>query len=108
MDCGVYRREALERASRNATDLLEREHTSLHVRRRANEYFLSNVRAPAELTWPELGLTLDTEADLRLLNRVVESLADTPFPTCLEMITLVRSHPLLAGINSHVVRKGDE
>ena len=107
MDCGVYRHEALNRASRNATDPLEREHTSLHVRRRPDQFAISNVRAPAELVWPELGLTLDTDEDLRFLNSVVTSLADSPFPSCLEMIALLRAHPELLEINSHVHRRGD-
>lgn len=107
MDCAVVRQEALIRSALDAKDSLEREHTSLHIRRRPHRYSQQNVHAPNDLYWPELGLTLDTEQDLELLNQVAAAFDADYIPSCAELIQLLRERPDLVTINAQVVRKGD-
>jgi len=107
MDCAVVKRAALLRSATDAIDPLEREHTSLHIRRRPDTYSQHNVHAPEDLFWPELGLTLDTAEDLELLDRMFTELGPDRLFSCAEMVTLLRERPELLAINTQVVRKGD-
>jgi spore coat polysaccharide biosynthesis protein SpsF len=107
MDCSVVRKTALLQSAIDAVDPLEREHTSLHIRRNPNIYSQHNVHAPPDLYWPELGLTLDTLEDHTLIESVFNELGPDRLFSCSEMVALLRIKPELLQINSHVVRKGD-
>ena len=59
-----------------------------------------------ELSWPELGLTLDTPDDLRVISHVFEALY--PLDPCFDLVKvleLFHTDPSLVEINAHVHRK---
>ena len=107
MDCAVVRKGAFLQSAIDAVDPLEREHTSLHIRRNPNVYSQHNVHAPPDLYWPELGLTLDTVEDRALIESIFDELGPDRLFSCTEMVGLFRAKPELLKLNAHVVRKGD-
>jgi spore coat polysaccharide biosynthesis protein SpsF len=109
MDTQVFRIETLKRSAAMTDDKLEHEHVTLHIRRHPEIFHKIHLIAPPKLWWPELGLTLDEEADYILLSEIIESLSpkDNLFG-CYEVINFLQSHPELLKINQSVKRKGDK
>jgi len=108
MDTQVFRLATLQRSAALTADPLDREHVSLHMRRNPQLFRHINVVAPPALHWPELGLTLDEEADYQLLRRIIETLAPRdPTFGCRAAIELLRANPQWVDINRGVTRKGD-
>ena len=107
MDCGVISLKALQRAESLAEDPLEREHTSLYIRRHPSLFTTANLLAPPNLTWPDLGLTLDTIEDLKFLNQIFHDLKSVDNFSCLDILELLESKPELLEINAQVARRGD-
>lgn len=107
MDCGIVTLEALIRAENEAKDLLEREHTSLYIRRHPELFSTINLYAPKNLNWPELGLTLDTIDDLKLLNEICLNFPKKYIFSCTDILNFLRKNPDFLKLNSQVTRKGD-
>jgi len=108
MDTQVFRLETLKRSAAMTNDPLDREHVSLHIRNHPEIFPRVNLVAPPSLGWPELGLTLDEEADYRLLSQIIETLGpDDPLFGCQDVIRLLKKNPDWVDINRGVVRKGD-
>lgn len=108
MDTQVFRLETLKRSAAMTNEPLDREHVTLHIRNHKELFTRVHLIAPPSLRWPELGLTLDEQADYRLLTRIIETLApDNPLFGCHDVIQLLKTTPDLVDINRAVVRKGD-
>ena len=108
MDTQVFRLETLKRSFAMTSHPLDREHVTRHIRLHPELFSQVHLVAPPDLYWPELGLTLDEEADYRLLSRIIETLAPVnPRFGCHEVLALLRKHPEWVEINQAVVRKGD-
>lgn len=108
MDTQVFHLETLKRSAAMTSDLLDREHVTLHIRSHPEIFRQVQLVAPPSLWWPELGLTLDEEADYRLLRQIIETLAPVnPLFGCHEVLGLLREHPEWVEINQAVLRKGD-
>jgi len=107
MDCGIVKNSVLQEASSKANDPLEREHTSLFIRRNPVRYKLVNLFAPTELAQPNLGITLDTQEDLEFLTLIASHFGSEELFSCKQIIDLLNSKPYLRQINNKVQRKGD-
>lgn len=108
MDTQVFRLETLKRSAAMTNHPLDREHVSLHMRNHPELFPQVHLVAPPSLWWPELGLTLDEQADYRLLKKIIESLGPAdPLFGCREVIELLKRNPDWIDINRAVVRKGD-
>lgn len=108
MDTQVFGVDLLARVEARTSDPLDREHVSLFIRSRSDEFSAVNVPAPAACDWPELGLTLDERADYELLRRVIEHFhPEEPCFTCEQVVALLRERPDWVAMNEAVVRKGD-
>jgi spore coat polysaccharide biosynthesis protein SpsF len=108
MDTQIFRLETLKRSAAMTDHPLDREHVSLHMRNHPELFPKVHLVAPPSLWWPELGLTLDEEADYRLLKQIIETLGPVdPLFGCLEVIRLLKRNPEWVNINRAVVRKGD-
>lgn len=108
MDTQVFWLKTLKRSAAMTDDLLDHEHVTLHIRNHPEIFRKLHLVAPPSLWWPELGLTLDEEADYRLLCKIIETLApNNPYFGCNEVLALLRKHPEWVEINQAVVRKGD-
>lgn len=107
MDCGVVRNSVMQEASVEAIDPLEREHTSLFIRRHPDRYNLVNLFAPSDLAYPNLGITLDTQEDLNFLTAIASHFDSTELFSCKQILELLDSNPTLQLLNSKVERRGD-
>lgn len=96
----VYRRTTLERSIAMTTDSVEREHVTLHMRRHPELFRHVYLPAPPDQHWPELHLSLDEEADYRLLKAIIEHFggANALF-SCREIVALLKARPDLVAIN---------
>ena len=88
-------------------DALDHEHVTLHIRNNPQIFSHIYLVAPPDLWWPELGLTLDEEADYDLLKKIIEYFGESnPNFSCSEVIRLLRKKPEWVEINEKVKRKG--
>lgn len=108
MDTQVFRLDTLKWSASMTDDPLDHEHVSLHIRNHPEIFPHVQLVAPSSLWWPDLGLTLDEEADYRLLTRIIETLGPAdPLFGCHDVIRLLKQNPDWVDINRTVVRKGD-
>lgn len=108
MDTQVFRLETLKKSAQMTSDPLDREHVSRHICRHPELFSRLHLVAPPSLHWPELGLTLDEDADYQLLKRIIERLGlIDPLFSCHDAIQLLKANPDWVEINRAVVRKGD-
>lgn len=108
MDTQVFSLESLKRSSAMTDDPLDHEHVSLYMRNHPEIFPHVHLIAPPSLHWPNLGLTLDEQADYLLLKKIIETLSpENPLFSCLDTIQLLKQNPDWLEINRHVVRKGN-
>lgn len=108
MDTQVFWLDALKRSAAMTSNALDHEHVTLHIRNHPEIFSKSNLLAPPELHWPELGLTLDEPKDYELLKKIIEYFEpNNSLFSCLEIIELLRQNPEWVAINQAVVRKGE-
>ena len=103
MDTEVLSGSALKRASKEATAPYEREHVTPYIYQHPDRFLLRNARAPEWATWPELRLTLDEEADLEALRRIVAELGHDASTHV--VLDLMRSRPDLVALNADVLHR---
>jgi len=108
MDLEVFSTELLELADREGNTIEDREHVSWFFVRNPERFTLVNLTAPDDLTWPELRLTLDEQADFELIDSVFSHFS-TEYQNCScgEIIDYIRKTPQLLGLNKNVVQRGD-
>ena len=108
MDTQVFSLETLNKSASMTNEKLDHEHVTLHIRNNPEIFSHLYLIAPPSLYWPELGLTLDEEADYRILKEIIETIGvDNSLFSCAEAINFLRQHPELVNINKGVIRKGD-
>jgi spore coat polysaccharide biosynthesis protein SpsF len=106
METQVISMSALKDAARRTNDPLDREHVSLFLWKRPQEYSIVHLVAPPSLHWPGLGLTLDEPGDYLLLTKIIEALAPAnALFSCLDVVKLLKTNPAWLNLNSSVVRK---
>ncbi|MGB2797393.1 MAG: glycosyltransferase family protein [Phycisphaerae bacterium] len=94
---------ALERAWRGATQKSEREHVTLHVASHPERFRLVNVAGERDLS--ALRLTLDEEADYRLLGAIFAALENRGwFGSLAEVMAVLDAQPELLEINRAIGR----
>lgn len=107
MDTQVFTLESLKRSAAMTNEPLDREHVSLHMRNHPEIFPHVHLVAPPSLHWPDLGLTLDEQADYMLIKKIIETLGPAnPLFSCLDAIRLLKQNPDWIMINQHVARKG--
>lgn len=106
MDTQVFATDVLADVARRTSDPVDHEHVSLYIYRHPELYRLANLRAPAELTDPELRLTLDTMQDYQLIEAVFSHfLPGRPDFELADVLRLLHQRPELRRINDHVAHR---
>lgn len=105
MEVEVFSVDALADAQRRCTDAAMREHGTLYLRRNPQHYRLHNVEAQAELRRPELELEVDTEADVLVIEAIVDGFPGRSDFSLKEIIRFMDANPELSSINSGVPRR---
>lgn len=107
MDTQVFRLDTLKRSFAMTADRLDREHVSRHMRLNPQLFSQLHLIAPPDMDWPELGLTLDEQADYELLRKIIEHFAPDRYFGCAEVLRLLTdAHPEWVELNRAVRRKG--
>lgn len=108
MDTQVFRVATLKRSAAMTDSPLDREHVTLHIRSHPELFSQIHLVAPPEISWPELGLTLDESTDYQLLKKIIEHFYEhNRLFSCLDVVRFLRQFPDLTEINKKVVRKGN-
>lgn len=105
MEVEVCSRTALERADKQAHSRPEREHVTLYLYEKPGRFKIGELVANPPLA-PELRLTVDTEADFLLIEKVLTALyPQQPHFTLKEVLKLLDQHPEWKGINQSIRQK---
>jgi len=105
-DVQVYPRDILEDAARRTDDPIDRVHVTLFIYSHPELYKLHNFSATKSESWPGLRLTLDEQADYKLLNEIFEKLLPINYDfSAKDVVDLLRSNPYLVTINKSVRKK---
>jgi spore coat polysaccharide biosynthesis protein SpsF len=100
MDTEVLSRRVLERIAAQARMPHEREHVTPALYQRPDVFRLRNADAPSWACWPELRLTLDESADLRLIRTVVREVGAAA--SLADILAFLRANPDTILVNAHV------
>lgn len=104
----VFSLSTLKKSYTMTDDRLDLEHVSLHIRNNPIMFRHFNMIAPKHMRWPNLGLTLDEDADFKLIKNIIEHFEPhNKIFSCDEVISYLIANPHLQNINQHIVRKGN-
>jgi spore coat polysaccharide biosynthesis protein SpsF (cytidylyltransferase family) len=92
-DCEVFTAECLRRVDGEATLAYEREHVTVRVRERLDEFRTAHVAHDPDLSW--MRLTVDVPADLERVARILAALPPSPPPDLAAVIDAFERDPTL-------------
>ena len=104
MDTQVFSTNTLEDVARRTKDPVDHEHVSFFIYQHPELYRLANVLAPEDCRRPDLRLTVDTEEDFLLVQKVFENFRTSRFSLS-EIIQFLDYHPEIVAINREVPQK---
>jgi spore coat polysaccharide biosynthesis protein SpsF len=108
MDVQIFSLDLLKLSFSMTDDILDREHVSRHIRNHPEIFRHLHLIAPPSLYYPDLGLTLDEQADYIFLKKIVEFLSpQNHLFSCADVIQLLKKYPEWIYINKQVIRKSD-
>lgn len=108
MDTQVFSLETLKKSYSMTNSRLDYEHVTLHIRNNPQVFTHFDMIAPADLHWPDLGLTLDEKDDYLLIKNIIEHFGNSNNNfKCAEILKYLRANPELLEINKTVKRKGN-
>ncbi len=101
--------DVLEKAHQQAEEPFEREHVTAFIyHSRSASFKVATLSAPAELTAPEIRLTLDTQRDYLFFDALFRKISDASLSpedfTTADVLRLLRSNRELLLINKDVVQ----
>jgi spore coat polysaccharide biosynthesis protein SpsF len=104
MDTEVFSRQLLDEAASRAKAPFEREHVTPFIIHRPDVYRLANVSHSTDESRHRL--TVDTEEDFALIQRLIEGLVPTkPQFSLDDVLSLLREHPEWSALNEHVQQR---
>lgn len=96
VDVEVFTAESLKAVQRFSTDTAEREHVTLGIYRRPDEFTIENVVDPTGKDHSMMRWTVDTPEDFDFVQSVYDHLlADNPDFEYTDILTLLSEHPEL-------------
>ncbi len=109
MDVEVFSRSALERAAEEATDPYHREHVTAYFydhpdRQLSMPSGLGGAIRGFKVGRIELRLTVDTEADLDLVDRILGEVGERDYRLA-DIIDLLQQNPEWVSINGHLIQE---
>ncbi len=108
-DVQVFPVRVLEQVDGLTDDSIDRVHVSYYIYTHPQQFKLANQNATGDMVWPDLGLTLDEQADYELIGRIyAELLPEWEDFSAFDVIGLLKRKPELLHINAHVRRKSPQ
>ena len=106
MDVQAYSLKLLKEVAEDVTDLKHRSHVGWNIHNSLKEFTRYDVVSDVDSFWPQLRLTLDTEEDYKLIDRILRRFSYIDYgPTLPQILNYLRENPKLLEINSNVVGK---
>jgi len=106
LDTEIATLSALERAHREATSAAEREHVTLRLYRRPEDYRVRAVVVDPTSDLSHHRWTLDTLDDYRFLSAVYDALgARAAEATMQDVLTILQANPAIVALNAHIEQK---
>ena len=105
IDIEVINRKTLEKVWRNAVDMDDREHVTLYIKNKPDQFKLQNVVACELYNRPELRLSIDTKEDYLLVSHIYNNCYNKKPLNLDEIINYLDSHPEIKNINSNIEQK---
>lgn len=106
LDVEVFNFDSLDKAYKNATKDYEKEHVTPYINRNPQKFKINIVKAPKELYFPDIRITLDTEEDYALLCAVYDYLyLKNKYFSAHDIVNLFNEKPWLKLINKKIVQK---
>ena len=107
LDAEILKFSALEESYKEAKKDFDREHVSPYIYKTNPKAFrIQTLKAPANLTDPEIRVTIDTQEDYTLLCIVFDYLySKNEFFGAKDIIKLFRDKPWLKAVNKDVIQK---
>jgi len=81
LDVEVIKYSALSKAHKEATKKYDREHVMPYIWGNPNKFKLLNIQAPPNLTRPDIRITLDTQEDFNIIEKVLKHFKELNFKT---------------------------
>lgn len=103
MEVEIFSLKLLDKISKLTTRAEDREHVSTYFYK-SGKFNISNISAEPEFVWPDLGLTLDTIEDYKLINCIVVYFKDSLF-SLNEIIVFLKNNRELLNYNKNIERK---
>lgn len=104
LDVEIVPYRSLELAHNEATATADREHVMPFLWRQPERFHLANVAQ--ETNHSDLRWTVDTEDDLRLVQRIYEHMyVDKPTFDWQDVLALLQQHPDWSDMNAHIQQK---
>lgn len=97
--------QALNYIDEHGKEPRHREHVTYYGYEFQDEFTWTSIKASEEIQQPELRITLDTEEDYELIQRVANHFIDDLFVPSREVVAFLKAHPEIAKINSHIEQK---
>ncbi len=106
MDTEVFSFRALTTAWKQARSAYNREHITPYIYAHSQLFKLKQVIAPPPLSRPDLRLTVDESADLRLVRKIYQAFYSShPHFTLLDIIAFLDQNPAIKSINQSIKQK---
>ncbi|MGG3888378.1 cytidylyltransferase domain-containing protein [Metabacillus fastidiosus] len=104
MDTSVFSFEILEKMNQAAKADSEREHVTLYITKRSEQYNLLNVKNNKD--YSRFRLTVDTVEDFELVSKIIQNLyPQNSLFTLNDIIVFLNQNPKLIKINEHIEQK---
>ena len=107
MDVQIVKLSSLIKSYRLMNSDYDKENVTTHIRRDNKNFKKINLFAPKKLNYPNLGLTLDTIEDLKLIKKIIRNFNKGNKKNnfnCEDIIKFLLSNRSLIKINSHIKR----
>lgn len=105
----IYPAEVLFDAEKNVKDIAARESVSDHIYSHTDRYQACNLEAPPWLYYPNFYLEVDTPLDFQMVRMIFEHFyPQDPGFSLRQIIDFLLTHPEIAALNQHEVRRWKE
>ena len=106
MDAHIISIKTLEKIDKICNSKREREHVTLGIKRNSKKFKIYNLKAPRNLFWPSLALTLDVKKDFILIKKIIDHFYKQKkyYFSCKEVVQLLRKKRNWVKINSKIKR----
>ena len=104
LDTEVFNFDVLSEAYKNANEKYQQEHVTSYMIEHPEKFKLQNIEAKGKLKRPDIRITVDTEEDFELIERIISHFNNLNFKTE-DIIDFLDRNPELLEINKNIKQK---